>query len=421
MANTEGSYTTSVHEGILQSLLHDHSSLLRVVRSLVADEVSVSRGCSSLQQESLAWPTDAPLKEGGIGLDSLEMNDVAARLSQFFRMYEVGIEDYLLLDPTLESLTEVVAQSLSIKGEQLTFLTSGSTGVPKPCDQELADIQRDATFINDLVEPQRVISLVPPHHIYGFIYSVLLPLYRECPVVDVRYWSPGKLRACLCPGDLVVGTPYLFKNFVRFLGRVPKGLTALCSTSPLSPGTLQQMQSADFEMIYNIYGSSETGGIGWRLEPNSEFHIFPWLSIHKDESSEYGDAVLHSHNTNGAIHQPLMDRIRLSEDRLQFEVLGRRDSAVQIGGENVFPSTIEAIINALPFVSSCAVRPTNASDGATNRLEAIVTGNGQLSPGALEIALYQHCRENMTERMRPARIIIRDHVMLNDMGKAVSA
>ncbi|MGF1544580.1 MAG: AMP-binding protein [Parvularculaceae bacterium] len=387
----------------------DAEGLERVIRSLIADELASARGLRSLQVESLDWEADAPLKEGGLELDSLELYDAAARVNQFFRMHEAGIEDYLLLEPTIARWVEVVTKSLEMKFERLSFMTSGSTGASKTCTHEFSDLVRDAVFIGDLVAPARVVTLVPPHHIYGFIYGVLTPIAAGVSVIDARATSPGALRAALRPGDLIVATPFLFRHLLRAMERFPVGVVGLCSTSPLTDERGAALGAAGLHRIYEVYGSSETCGVGWRRVGDAAFRAFPWRRV----VAEGDGAVVEA----GRPRASTMDALDVNEAAQTFKVVARRDGAVQIGGTNVFPDAVAATLRRAPGVREAAVRVVNAEDGARARLKAFVTPQPGVSPEDAKRAAAAQCTDELPAPARPSVIDVGDALPRNEVGK----
>ncbi len=400
---------------VAAALAGSHESILRVVRALVAEETATSRGGASLQLESLSWDAEAPLKDSGPALDSLELLDAAARISQFFRMHEVGVEDYLLLDASLANMARVVAKSLEIKAERLTFLTSGSTGAPKKCVQTITHLARDAAFIGATAQPRRIVALTPPHHIYGFIYTVLAPLIVGAPAVDRRGWPAGKLRADLRAGDLVVGTPYLLRNLERAIETAPAGVAALSSTAPLSPDLAETLAAAGFTPIYEVYGSSETGGVGWRRAEEATFSLFPWRRLEADPLS--GASMLVATDADEPAPAALMDQLEVERESGRFRVVGRCDNAVQVGGENVFPQRIEAAIETLACVEACHVRATPPEDGARTRLKAFVKPAEGWAAEAVKAEVEAYCRSSLAERSRPSSLVVGDAMPVNEIGK----
>ena len=69
----------------------------------------------------------------------------------------------------------------------LAFKTSGSTGEPCFVAQEFAALAQETEALAEIFSgATRIIALVPAHHIYGFLFTVILPGRLRLPVFDGR-------------------------------------------------------------------------------------------------------------------------------------------------------------------------------------------------------------------------------------------
>ncbi|MEM0986753.1 MAG: AMP-binding protein [Pseudomonadota bacterium] len=390
-------------------------ALSRTIRSLVADELAHARNDRSLIPASLDWSGSARLDESGLGFDSLDIINAASRVNQFFRLHEVGVEDYLLLEGTVDKWADIVRQSLAMSFESLTFLTSGSTGEPKIQSHSFDSLARDAVFIRDRLKPSRILSLVPAHHIYGAIYTTLMPLVdgSECPVIDIRFMPAKSLRDLLSEGDLIVGTPFTLKAFARSIETFPAGVRALTSTAPMSNDLAQSLNDMGLETLLEVYGASETGGIGWRTGVGTPFRPFPWWSLDTNASTV---TLLPEDLSQTPEPMVLQDRITAEADGC-FSIAGRKDGGQQVGGVNVFPSKIEAYLNAQPGVAESAVRGTQPSNGATNRLKAFIVPESNEDASDLLGRLEAACRSDLSTPERPVHFTIGAEIPTNEIGK----
>ncbi|MEG8024423.1 hypothetical protein QP162_08105 [Sphingomonas aurantiaca] len=87
---------------------------------------------------------------------------------------------------------------------RMTVRTSGSTGRPKPCDHAIADLLDEAAFLaTQIPGRRRVVALVPAHHLYGIIWTALLPrrsAWRSsCGRSAPRSISRPETSSSLCP------------------------------------------------------------------------------------------------------------------------------------------------------------------------------------------------------------------------------
>ncbi len=379
-------------------------TLGRVVADLVTAEFRKLRPGTALPTPP--WPSDLTLCEGGLGLDSLDLLTVAGALSDLLQMHESGVEDYLLARRTCGEWLQVAQASLSRHDRALTFRTSGSTSEPKRCVHTLAKLEAEAAFWGELLAGhRRIITAVPAHHIYGLIFTVLLPRYLDTPeVLDARGRSPAGLRALLRAGDLVVGHPAWWTAVTRGLPEgVPEGVVAVTSTAPCPEVTARAVVAAGFSRLVQVYGSSETAGVGWRNAPDAPYELLPcW---HRgQEALICGDEV---------VQWP--DHLDWEDDR-RFRVLGRHDGAVQVGGVNVHPARVAAVLLEHPAVAEAAVRLMRPEEGS--RLKAFIVPHGpEPSEEALRASLAAYVEARLPPPDRPRAFTFGPAIPLTPMGK----
>jgi 4-coumarate--CoA ligase (photoactive yellow protein activation family) len=408
----------------LNRLELDKASILAVIVSLLADELKALRHLSSHQTGSERWgistlvgdahePTALYEDQVAIGADSLELVSLATCVATFFNVYDSGLEDYLLRFKTLGEWADVVVTARQRASKTITFATSGSTGTPKQCVQQWNALDDESVFFAEYFSQSstqplgRIIALSPCHHIYGFIFSILLPLQLQRPVIRgskaLAIIQQRKLQA----GDLVIGFPFIWRQLSRQGVSFPVGTTAVTSTGPCDPAIIRALQSQGLDRMVEVYGSSETAGIGARSDPELPFKLLPrW------QCGSQADTLIECET--GTVFE-LGDQLQwLDQDH--FHPQGRRDEAVQVGGINVFPARIIVQLQSLPEVAGAAVRLMSVHEG--ERLKAfIVPAEGYVVTEALEARLHDWCMRNLTAVERPKVFTFGLVLPHNAMGK----
>lgn len=313
-----------------------------------------------------------PIDGGELGVDSLDLISLARMVSRFFDLYESGSEEYLLQRRTVGGWTQTVLDVWNAAPSSLTFRTSGSTGEPTDCRHALATLHAEIDVLAALFsERTRIISTVPRHHIYGFLFTVLLPRELGIPVENLIGASASEIRRALAPGDLLVGVPLRFDDLAEAGASFCPNVVGVTSTGPCRATTIVRLVELGLVHLFEIYGSSQTAGIGWRSDPRDPYRLFPYWSLAPD-----GDALIRTDGALGYGEPIALPDILVRRDA-GFEVAARVDGAVSIGGVNVFPARIAAIIAEHPNVVACAVRPMRASEG--DRLKAFVVIDPRLA------------------------------------------
>lgn len=339
--------------------------LRRFVVDLLADEMARHRR-AAVQHASL-WSDHLRLDDD-LGCDSLELVTLATALAEAVHLHESGIEDYLLARRTLGDWISVVHTGLERFDARLTFRTSGSSGVPKACVHALQTLHQEVAHLATLFPGrQRVLCAVPAHHIYGFLFSVLLPealgLGSEDAVLDLRAGTPAWLARGARAGDLVVGFPDFWASVARVVPRMPEGVMGVTSCAPCPPEVARTVEAAGLERLVHVYGASETAGIAARADWRSPYTLFPYWRLVDDHriARQMPEGREHVHL--------LQDRLVPCGER-QVQVGPRHDQAVQVGGNNVFPARVREILKRHPAVEDAAVRLMRPEEGA--RLKAFV-------------------------------------------------
>lgn len=294
------------------------------------------------------------------GLASLPLLDMASRFSRSLGLDRTGLSDLLLARRNLQGWSETAARSLAMDDSQLGFYSSGSTGNPVCQDHSPAFLMREAGHFSGLLGPTgRIVSLVPSHHIYGFIWTVLLPDLLECPAqrLSPARSLPSSLARQCRDGDVIVGTPDLWHRMLEPDAELPHRFTAVSSTAPLARDTATLLQARyPHARLIEAYGSTETAGVGWRESPGSEWNLLPWWRFGTASEPDQSRQPDHLVDRDNGKQFPLNDHVECATGRL-FNVLGRRDPVIQIGGHNVNLARVRERLLENEYVSDAAVRP----------------------------------------------------------------
>ena len=397
-------------------------TLLEVIKALVADELKGLRPevaedifPEDWDKHTSVHPVPADSEQTSLQADSMEKLALATRVTDFFQIRKSGLEDYLLRYKTLGQWAELVAEARKRGTQNLTFYTSGSTGQPKACPQDWQSLMAEVeyfrqVFAQNLQQPiQRILALSPCQHIYGFIFSALLPDFLKIPVIrGTRAFSLVQSRN-LQAGDLVIGFPFIWRQISRSQQAFPAGVAGVTSTGPCDPQVIQQLHQQGVNPLVEIYGSSETGGLGWREQTSQPFQLLPrWQAV---EGRDDVLLDLASHQ-----QQPLNDQLQWQDAR-HFYPAGRLDQAVQVAGINVFPTHIAEQLRQLPQVQEVAVRLMSPEEG--ERLKAFVVPADPKQPvNDLQQHLQAWCRQNLKTPERPQAFSFGTQLPCNSLGKA---
>jgi 4-coumarate--CoA ligase len=384
-------------------------AVLRMLRPLLAQEVSAATGRRIEPAEAESWPDDLALGEEGLGLDSLGIMACAAAVDRLFQLHETGAEGYLLLRRRLDAWADIVCGGLRHGVSGFTFASSGSTGAPRPLPHPLATLLPEARFWAErFADRRRIVLTVPAHHIYGCLFGVLMPSLLGLPVLDRRTATPGALAREVSAGDLLVGFPTGLAALARHGARLPDDLRATSSTAPLPAETARALRDLGLAQLVEIYGSSETAGIGWRDTPEAPFRLLPrW----RPGAAGHAASLIEA-ETGAEI--PLPDHVAWLPCGL-LRPTGRKDHAVQVAGVNVWPMRVAAELQAHPEITQAIARLDTTL--AEPRLKAFVVPAAGADTARLPAELAAWCATRLDPPERPVRFTIGTALPRGTMGK----
>jgi long-chain acyl-CoA synthetase len=358
------------------------ADLLRVSRDLAYSDLAAMPGIKAcLGPRISADPHAAPLSWTAdlLDLDSLARMQLATAAATWCNAYDAGFEDLFLAKRTAADWAVVMRRAREAGAKQLTFATSGSTGTRKHLRHREDILANEARAWASVLGPvKRVVVLCPTHHIYGFIWGVLVPLALGVPAVDADLTSLPALQS----GDLVVAVPDQWAWLAASQRALPAGVQGVSSTAPLpaqvhdaltltpagtaanaptdAPSTRQM--HTPLARLLQIYGSTETAGLAYRTQSAGPYTLAPGRTRNAQDG-------INLQLPSGALQAlAVQDDLQWTSDTT-FNLLRRTDESVQVGGHNVSPAWVVAQLQTNSAVKEAAVR----LDGATTpKLKAFV-------------------------------------------------
>jgi 4-coumarate--CoA ligase (photoactive yellow protein activation family) len=327
-------------------------------------------------------------------------------------IHRSGIDDYLLARLELDDWASVALTSLQQFSDELTFRTSGSSGQPKSCTHQLAWLWQEADALHAVLgDHRRVLSAVPCHHIYGFLFTVLLPQTMGLDagqVIDMRASGPAALANALQPGDMVVAHPDYWRALLQLGITFPQDIIGTSSGAPCPDDIARGLREAGLSRLVQMFGSSETAGIGWREHEAAPYVCLPYL--HADSAG-----LLRKLPDGTTVTLSLPDHLDWEDDQ-HFRPRGRRDHVVQVGGVNVSPARAAQVLEAHPAVLQASVRLMRHDEG--NRLKAfVVPRSATQNSQALANELASWVRDRLAPPERPATFAFGDQLPRQGNGK----
>ncbi len=269
---------------------------------------------------------------------------------------------------------------------------------------------------------------MPGHNIYGFLFSVMLPSLRRADLRDELHAPPTTRVERLREGDVVVAYPGALNRLAETPARWPANVSATSAGAPLVATAVATLFANGLEAIVEMYGSTETSGVGSRRFDRATFDAasiggFRPLSFYRVMRDNTGEPTLQRRiaNADGTISwrvPPIQDSLVWTNDD-RFTIGPRLDQAVQVAAVNVWPGQVVRVLCGHESVAEAAVRLMRADEGgAEPRLKAfVVPRDGHADVAALESALRRHCSERLHAEACPARYRFGPDMPRTDAGK----
>ncbi len=377
----------------------------RFVTDLLVDAVKHLR--PGLPSAAKGLGADLLLGADGLDLDSLERFNLAVSVAEALQFSQIERPERL---QEMNRVTDWIAEArrcLSTSSSAIGFRTSGSTGRPKFIVHEFDGLAQEIESLASIFSDRaRIVSAVPAHHIYGFLFTVLLPARLGVSVVDARAHAPLSVRAIVKPGDLLVAFPSYWQPLAG--GAWPSDIDGVTSGAPCPRELANALVSDGLHRLVEVYGATETGGIAWRDNANAPFRLLPHLTRGDDHSVQK--------SLGGAARRfALPDHVTWQGPDL-LTPLSRLDGAVQVGAVNVHPEAVRAVLLAHPGVADAEVRLMRPDEG--ERIKAfIVAREAATSSEQLRRDLEAWVAERLQPIERPRSFTFGTAVPADAMGK----
>ena len=268
----------------------------------------------------------------------------------------VQIQD-ILNGPAVETLWN----SFDKNDAQMVMFTSGTTGEPKSVPKRFSQFENELfelvkVFGDDWVG-RKVYSTVNHHHIYGLLFTVLLPTATGLPFRRHRIDYPSELTSLAAEKAVIASSPAYLK---RLAADTDKPIDFKCtpiiysSGGPLPEEVARKCEGITGYWTTEIYGSTETGGIAYRQSKNGPiwkpFEVCKMSIGENDCLNVKSSYILEPEGfTTG-------DLVEIYEDG-RFLLKGRADSIVKIEEKRISLPEVENRLKQTGLVQDVRVVP----------------------------------------------------------------
>ena len=293
--------------------------------------------------------------------------------------------------------------------------TSGSTGVPranpKRWDKLAISSGHNGALLRALAGGDcHVVATVPPQHMYGLEFSVLLPLFGHAAVHAGRPFFAADIASALAElpePRILVTTPVHLRALLDSNQPLPAFSGIVSATAPLSPELAREAEARFGAPVQEVFGSTETCVIAHRR------------TAQVDAWTPYDGVVLHPQPDGTRVEAPqllqptvLADVIELAGDG-GFRLCGRNTDLLEIAGKRASLGDLTHKLLAVPGVRDGVVFQMDDTDGmGVRRIAALA-----VAPGLDACTILDALRREIDPVFLPRPLKLVDALPRSETGK----
>ncbi len=300
----------------------------------------------------------------------------------------------------------IVPAVFDVQVAEIVLHTSGSSGQPEAFVKPFVCLQAEvetlhATFAQ--FSHYTILATVPTYHIYGLLFRILWPLAAgwTFDANMVRYPEEISPRLAGSKECFLVSSPaFLKRSFDAVEWALLENLKGVFSSGgPLAPEVGAAYNGQLSGPLCEVYGSTETGGIGYRAVHDAAVQT-NWTPLEGVDLTldETGRLRVSSRHIVGGFFQT-EDLADLGEDG-SFFLKGRADRIVKIEERRISLSEIEARLQSMEGILEAKCVPLEEKKRLVVGVVIRPTEKGWS-------ALREHGKAHMVQQLRQA---LRNHI-----------
>ena len=301
----------------------------------------------------------------------------------------------------------------------LVGFTSGSTGRAQPHAKrwralsqnaalDAAAIRRALTVSDDVCVC--IVGTVPPHHMYGIEFTVLLPLFKNMCIHGERPLFPADVAEVLAESAsprVLVSTPLHLRALADSGIDFPGIDLIVSATAPLDPVLARVIESRLRAPLLEMFGSTETGAFASRRTVrDQEWRLFAGVTLEAAADST-------------SVSADWFDGPQRLQDVFErrgpggFLLLGRDADLVEVAGKRASLADIARRICAVAGVEDAvAFQPEAPATGVASRVAAVV-----VSRGASARQIADQLAASVDAAFVPRPLVLVDRIPRDPVGK----
>jgi acyl-coenzyme A synthetase/AMP-(fatty) acid ligase len=332
-----------------------------------------------LERKSLILPNTLSAD----GLEELRpTTDFGYAIMDKLRPLPKGVKAIVAPDPFLPPFQPISDLAIDPDMAWVQLYTGGSTDRPKIWNKTIRNLMGEALFLSrhfEVTPYDCIVAAVPAYHIYGLLYSILMPFVASASVFgEIPYYPKEIIQAVRKKNaTILISVPPHYRSLVKYSLESDTLRLAFSSAGMLAEEDGRAFTQNNRVDLVEIYGSTETGGIASRIRARKETAFTPFecvaVKIKKGYLWVQSDFLSPDLGDLDSGYFKLGDRVEASQNG-QFILLGRRDGIIKVGGKRVDIATIRQVLLRQKGVTDAAAFSLPVSDGRENQIVAVVEG-----------------------------------------------
>lgn len=336
----------------------------------------------------------------------------------------------------------------------LLLFTSGTTGQPKGVGLTHHNIASNlqALLIDtwQMNAEDRLLHALPPHHLHGLGLGLYGTLYVGNAAVLLDRFDPVVVLTALAQQRISVfmGVPTMYHRMTERMAELAGDLSYasmrvfISGSAPLSAETFRRFEEQSGFRIVERYGLTETaintsnpldgerrpGTVGPAL-PGVEVGVFDPQTKQPLSPGETGEIWVRGPNVfSGYWNNPQATATAFCDDWFRtgdlgvlsadhyLSINGRMKELIIVGGTNVTPGEVEAVLETQAGVRECAVAGVPDADMG-EKVAAFIVPQADQDTVALEAHLRERAEDDLAPYKRPRLYRFLAEIPRNSMGK----
>lgn len=313
-------------------------------------------------------------------------------------------------------------------GQTIKFFTSGSTSTPKMFCKTfvslLEEVRMHSILQEEIIKKKpTIIATINPCHIYGMLWRFLFPLYNQLVQdLDILHYPEEIQSKQEKYNNLVlISTPSFMRELIEYKNQYTfkKSMDRILSSGSL---LTEEVSKGIYELFgtspYEIFGSTETGGVAWRQQYKSKnWTVFPEVKLSLDSENHLCVNSPFALNNNYV----MSDAAKMEKEN-SFTLMERTDRMVKIAEKRVSLPEMEDKLNKFEYVKQSYVLQLDT--GSRSILAALIV----LNEKGREIVISEGKRRFITQMKQylmnwfetvtiPRKVCFTERIPTNTQGK----